>query len=435
MMKIERTIFHRTCKSLLLVVNTLALLGAAATAQTKNTVVGAGSGKSANTQTSSPAVKASQAENPKAPPATNNQRNSQQKQIIFRELKKAFDEEDYLAIRVLVKLAAAYPLTLKEWSFVRRAIHQRPRAGADLIFKWDALRPQRSEQNTREGRINMLMVQADEAMLSDNFDKAFRYNQLLAKLIKSEIQAGQRDNYYLYGTAIHHMARALYGAGRYRESLQVYTWISKDYFKYRQTLFEKMWAAFRAGRTDLALGAIASQQSSYFSDFLEPEAYLIQVYLFKKLCRDEELKQSRDLIRALRRKIDPAKGNFLLEDWVKADVEVYNLYLLTQLTVKDSDEYAARKRLEQSRILQSLKKRFDSERARLFKQMDMVLGYSGLSVAMDRSIVNTDFTPDRNKMLRSNREFWPADSAEDWLDEQGGHVFIGESKCLDQKSN
>lgn len=353
----------------------------------------------------------------------------QQKQIILRELKSAFDRQDDLAVRVLVKLFAAYPMSQKEWSFVRKAIHKRPRAGFDLIFKWDQLRPEASDKNSRETRLNTLIAQADAAMLKDNFDKAFRYFQLLAKFLKAEINRGQRENYFLYWSSVHSMARALYGAGRYKEALQVYSWITKDYYQYRQVLFEKMWSAFRAGRMDIAMGAIASQQSSYFSDYMEPESYLIQVYLLKKLCRDDELKRVRDLIRLQRRRLAPKTGTYSFEEWVKSDVEMSLLYRLSQVSLKENDTYLSRKKLEQGKILTALRKRFEKDKQRLFKQMDMVLGYSGLSVGMDRTRVNTEVVPDRAAMLRSNREIWPADSAEDWLDEFGGHIYIGESAC------
>ena len=353
----------------------------------------------------------------------------QKKQLILKELRAAFEKKDDLALRVLVKMFASYPMSVNEWSFVRRAIHRQPSVGFDILFKWDQVRPGQLDPKSREFRINSLLANADSAMLEENFDKAFRFYQLLSKLIKRELLRGKRDNYFLYWSSIHGMARALFGAGRFKESLQVYDWIGRDYFRYRQTLFEKMWAAFRANRLDAAMGAIGSQQSSFFSEFLEPEAYLVQIYIYKKLCRDDELQNIRSLIRLHRRKLDPKVGTYKFEDWVRSDVEFYSLYRLTQVALKDDDPYLSRKKLEQTRITQALNQRFTTEKARLFKQMDMVLGYSGLSVGLDKTRVASEVVPDRAKLLASNKEFWPADSAEDWIDELGKHLYIGDSRC------
>ncbi len=348
---------------------------------------------------------------------------------VLREIRNGFEKKDDLQLRVLIKLFATYPVTVPEWNFIRRVLHSRPTVGFDIIFKWDQLRPGTIDLKSRENKINNLMAQADAAMLEEDFDKSFRYYQLLGKILKQEIVKGQKDNYYLYWSSIHSMARALYGAGRYKESLQVYGWISRDYYKFRQSLFEKMWAAFRANRFDIAMGAIASQQSSFYSDFLEPETYLIQVYIFKKLCRVQELDSIRQLIKGIRSKVDPTKGNYSLADWVKSDVEILSLYRMLSIVIDPQDAFVNRKKLEQTRIRQMLEKRFQAERERISKQLDMVLGLSNLSVSMDQSKINIEVVPDRATLLKSNKEFWPTESAEDWIDEQGGHLYIGSSQC------
>jgi hypothetical protein len=35
----------------------------------------------------------------------------------------------------------------------------------------------------------------------------------------------------------------------------------------------------------------------------------------------------------------------------------------------------------------------------------------------------------RDDLLKKDLEVWPADSSEEWLDEIGKHVLIGESLC------
>ena len=36
---------------------------------------------------------------------------------------------------------------------------------------------------------------------------------------------------------------------------------------------------------------------------------------------------------------------------------------------------------------------------------------------------------DRDQLLNMNLEFWPADTSEEWIDEVGKHVLIGDSLC------
>jgi hypothetical protein len=355
------------------------------------------------------------------------------KNRVLRDLKIAYAKQDDLTMRILIKALPEHKLTMNDWIFVRKILHSRTSVGFDLVFKWEFARPVDWDKNSKEGRLNSLLSSADSAMLSEDFDKAFRYYQLIAKQLKKEISKNRKDNYWLYAHSVHQMARALYGAGRYRDALQVYGWIGKDYFRFRQTLFEKMWAAFRANRLDLALGAIASQQSSYFSDYLEPESYLVQVYILKKLCRDEELNTARSLVKQIRAKLDPRKNSYELDAWVKSDIELLNLHNLTKVKVRDDDPYKNRKRLEQTRIKEIISKKFEGAKERLYKQMDLILAFSNLSVAMDNTRINTDVVPNRSSLSKISKEFWPADSAEDWVDELGGHMYIGESQCSKSK--
>lgn len=347
---------------------------------------------------------------------------------LVKEVQGAVDLRDDVLARVLVKQLTTRPRTFKQWWEVRQILYERPQVGFDYLAKWDRLRPVKAPTSKVERQINTSLTRADALQSQSKFNDAFRMYQIVARHLKKEMRRGSRAPRFLYWTVVHNMARTLYGAGRYLESMEVYEWIPPDYYKFRQVLFEKMWAAFRAKRYDRAMGAIASQQSSYFSSYLEPETYLVQLYLFKKLCRMDEHKKALSNVETIMKRLDPKAGNYRLEEWAQSDVETKVLYKLATAEVP-ADKNKDAKLREQASIMKALESRFASERRRLESQFKTVLAYSRLSVALDKEIIVTDVVPDRGALMASRREFWPVEDAEDWIDELGQHLYIGESQC------
>lgn len=347
---------------------------------------------------------------------------------LVRDIQAAVDLRDDVLARVLVKKLTAVPRTFKQWWEVREILYERPQVGFDYLSKWDRLRPAKPVASKLERQINATLTKADALQSKSKFNEAFRLYQIVAKHLKKEMRRGSRGPRFLYWTVVHNMARTLYGAERYLESAEVYDWIPPDYYKFRQVLFEKMWASFRAKRYDQAMGAIASQQSSYFSSYLEPETYLVQLYLFKKLCRMEEHKKALANVEVIMKRLDPKKGDYTLEEWAQSDVENKVLYALATAKVPD-DANRAEKLAEQQSIMKALEARFNHEKRRLESQFKTVLAYSRLSVALDKDIIVTDVVPDRGALMASRKEFWPVEDAEDWIDELGQHLYIGESQC------
>lgn len=347
---------------------------------------------------------------------------------LVKDIQAAVDLRDDVLARVLVKQLSTRPRAFKQWWEVRQILYERPQVGFDYLAKWDRLRPAKEPASKVERQINASLARADALQSQSKFNDAFRLYQVVARHLKKEMRRGSRAPRFLYWTVVHNMARTLYGAGRYLESMEVYEWIPPDYYKFRQVLFEKMWAAFRAKRYDRAMGAIASQQSSYFSSYLEPETYLVQLYLFKKLCRMEEHKKALSNVETIMKRLDPKSGNYRLEEWAQSDVETKVLYKLATAAVPD-DKNKDAKLKEQAAIMKALEARFASERRRLESQFKTVLAYSRLSVALDKEIIVTDVVPDRGALMASRREFWPVEDAEDWIDELGQHLYIGESQC------
>lgn len=349
-----------------------------------------------------------------------------QAQALVLQIEKAYRERDDLQARVLIKKMSALPKSFKQWWAVRQILLDRPQIGFDYATKWDRLRPPDEAVSLVENQVNLMIQKADQLQLQDKFEDAFRLYQSVAKHLKKDARSGSQR--FLYWTVVHNMARSLYGAGRLSESLEVYEWIPPDYYKFRQVLFEKMWAGFRAKRYDRALGAIASQQSSYFASALEPETYLIQLYLFKKLCRMDEHKRTLQNIERIMKRLDGKDGTYSLDEWAQSDVETKVLYRLANVPVAQDGQRTA-KLAEQEAIQKALNTRFQLERKRLQSQFKTVLAYSRLSVALDKEIIVTDVVPDREALMRSRKEFWPVEDAEDWIDELGQHLYIGESKC------
>ena len=229
------------------------------------------------------------------------------------------------------------------------------------------------------------------------------------------------------------MARTLYAQKRFKEAVDVYTWIPPVYPQIRQVLFEKMWASFRAGKYDMALGAIASQQSGFFSEFLHPESYLLKIYIFKRLCRKRDLAFTIEAIKNYLVSLRNGKFNYL--EWAKSDLYYMSLAQLLEsektnsksqlqlVTQKERDE-------EIKRVAESLKIRFKAYRPTLQAQLERVYGYASLALNNDQEFLKPlSDLPEPKVLEKKGYELWPASDAEEWLDEIGSHVYIGSSQC------
>lgn len=347
---------------------------------------------------------------------------------------EADKKSDFLAMRVLIKKTFKEGLSVDDWKAIRKILQNRPQLGYDLIYKWDQIPVKNRMLTDKDKVINDLLEIADEQMESELFEGAFTNYQKVAKTIKSELTRGNKDNTLVYSSTIHSMARALYGAGRFKESLEVYTWIDRKYPRYRRVLFEKMWAAFRSGRIDIAMGAIGSQSSSYFSEFLEPESYLVQIYIYKILCREEEIKQIRKLLQNFKSKLTSKSKLYPFEEWAESDIETLSLLRLSKSSI-NPDIYGGGivtpsiKRDEKKLISKALESKFQLDKERMISYLDKAKAYSSLAVAADRGAFYVEKIPDRSRLLSEGKEIWTISDAENWLDEVGYDLYIGESLC------
>lgn len=355
----------------------------------------------------------------------------QTKSALIKQFNFYKSNGDELGMRMTIKKLAATDISFNEWHSIRKLIHKNLDVGYDLVFKWDNFGMKKFSLANEDLALIKVIKESDDAMLVENFDKAFLGYQKVAQLLKAEIKTGKKEQLVLYYSMLHYMGRALYGAKRYQESVEVYGWIDQSYPRIRQVIFERMWAAFRLGRIDIANGMIVSQQSSYFSPYMEPESYLVQVYIYKRLCREDELKVVRLKIQEYLKKIKENQVSF--SEWAKEDIETYSLISLIEKEVKqiegESEVNVALRKKEQAQLKGLLMTKFESDKNRIMAQLDKVVAYS--YIAMGSSSFKTSRTDLKNRdaLLKEGLEFWPVDDAEDWVDEIGSHLYIGDSKC------
>lgn len=355
------------------------------------------------------------------------------KSYFLQLMKTSYQNDDDLGLRIALKNLTRFSISEGEWELGRRYIHKQPTVGLDLIFKWDNYGLKRNfKLMTGGNKVSAILEDADSLMLESQFEKAFVKYQKVAKFLKTQFKKSKVDNLLLYQVVVHSMARALYGAKRYDDSWEVYSWLDQDYPRIRQVAFEKMWVAFRQGKLDTALGAIASQKSSYFSKYMEPESYLILIYIYKQLCRETDLSEIRKEIESYVNAIKK-EDQFGYETWAKADIETYGLLKLTQIKVDESKTSATLlklKKSEQDKIVTILRKTFEKDVKRIEQSLTRVLAYSNIAIGSNSHFKIGSNGSDREELIKGGYEFWPNSDTEDWVDEIGNHSYLGKSLCV-----
>lgn len=356
---------------------------------------------------------------------------------LVTQIQEMEKNKDNLGIRILAKKNFKKKLTLNEWDEVRKVLKRNYSVGYDAVIAWDR-QPSIANTNFTEiaDEYTKALNEADNLMFQRKFSEAFDKYQSVAQEAKSKSQGIiEKSNYQFYYNVLHQMGRALYSQKKYSDALEVYSWIQPTYFQARQIMFEKMWAAFMAKRYDLALGAIASQNSGYFSKYLDPEAYLVQIYILKRLCQTQELDK---LVTYLKQyKADLQKNKINLKDWAKGDMLRFSLVeLLDEKAPKEMLKYVSEKdRLEEKKlVIKTIKNKYLKERPFIIEQINRIIGYALFAANENQKILTSiNKLPDSAELEKTGHEFWPASDREEWFDEIGSHVFIGNTKCVAQK--
>lgn len=354
----------------------------------------------------------------------------------FENVRKFLEADDDLGLRIYIQNnRKRKSLSVSEWSHIRTVIHNRPHVGYDLLYNWDRNRKiinNFSDVRKREEYIR----KADEYLLKKKWSAAYDLYEKIAKSLYSDLKENPNENIILYYTILRNMARAMYSMGNFRESLQIYQWIKPNYPRYRQILFEQTWAAFRAGYVDRALGSIASQKSGFFAEYLEPESYLLQIYLYKKLCRQRELRAIIKEIFSYKKELET--GKYTWKDWAKSDVEYRTLLLLVEQENKPGAPLisSAERTREVKRISSALRKRFRADRNRTLKHIKFILAQAKVTVSLgSKKLVPVERLPTRQAWFDKGLEVWPNEKEESWYDELGRMRFMGENECQSTKED
>jgi hypothetical protein len=354
---------------------------------------------------------------------------------VVEDIRALIRGRDDLGLRIYVKKMKKNNLSPDMLNAIRVALHGRPNVGYDLIKKWESFSFEKliPKQGKVVAEINRLIQSGHKLYGDKKYSEAFQNYQTAAQKIKK----GYRGNLphfqeHIYYLVVHQMARCLYSMNRFSEATDVFQWIPRSYFQFRQVLFEKMWSAFRASRIDTALGAMASQQSGYFSHFLEPEAYLLRIYLLKQLCRDEQVQKTLTEVNTFLSDLDENK--YTLQEWAKTDIDTIVMQRLidppgpgTQLGefVSTSARIS-----EKEKIRKVLETRFNNEKERLRASLKKVIGFSKIIInGKTKELKMISSLPDSAVLRASAKDLWASNDAEEWIDELGAHYFVGKSKC------
>lgn len=352
----------------------------------------------------------------------------------LQELEK---NNDNLGMRILVKKNFKKKLPVGEWDEIRKILKRNYSVGLDAVIAWDRQISIAGSSITEVGNeYTKTLEEADKLMLEKKFAEAFDKFQSVAQSAKSKSQGViEKSNYQFYYNVIHQMGRALYSQKKFDDALEVYSWISPSYFQARQVMFEKMWASFMAKKYDLALGAIASQNSGYFSKYLDPEAYLVQIYILKRLCYTKTLDS---LVTYLKKyKSDLQKNKVNLKDWAKTDVLRFSLVqILDEKTPPEMLKYVSAKERseEKNNIIKLIREKYAKEKPFIIEQINRIIGYALLAANENHKVLTSvNKLPDSQELEKKGFEFWPAGDREEWFDEIGSHVYIGDTKCVSKK--
>lgn len=357
-------------------------------------------------------------------------------QVFADDLSKAqalATAKDYLGLRIQLIKAYNNPVPYPEWIKYRRLIYDTPQVGYDIVFAWDQhKRVTGMNEEATEAVVEKAIKQAEVLMSERQYLKAFELYQMAATKVKKTYRSKVgKENRNIYYWLLHQMGRTLYSSGNYEQALEVYNWIPTRYYQFRQVQFEKMWTAFRLNKLDIAMGSIISQQSAYYSRYIEPESYLVKLYILQKLCDQRQVsKVVRDIdsyIAQIRTK------KMRLSEWAKNDLYDYSISLLVRQSETDglTSIISVQERLEQkNKILKKLNSKFLDDQVRIERDLNKVKGYALLmKFDVTEELEKVMNMPSSDILSSQGLEYWPTSKNEEWVDEAGQYFYNGQSKC------
>lgn len=331
-------------------------------------------------------------------------------------LKKLEDElKNYHLIqaREFLEYLQLRKLTPKEWLQIRDILHRYPQIGFDVLMKYDLSSP------IKASKIDNAIKQADKLMNEKKFyQAAFGYQEILKYLVKYKKKNNER-NTQLYWSLIHSLARAFYGLKQYNEAFRLYSSIPISYPFYKQVQFELMWNNYQNGKLEYALGAIANMTSGNFSKILEPEVYLVQYYINKRMCRNQEAELIKKRVIGTQKVIDGVEVS--LGSWIKKDIDtlIYRQVLMSG-DLKNEETVNLKETLEKLKLR-------DFER--LQKEFALVVAHLEIDSGNNKNLKPYKNAKQIDEIIRAPGDKWGADEEEKWIDEVGNFVSIQKDLC------
>lgn len=341
--------------------------------------------------------------------------------------------KDYLGLRIQLIKSYNNPVSYKDWLKFRRLIYDTPQVGYDIVFAWDQhKRVTGMAEDSTEQLVEKAIKKAEDLLIEKQYVKAFDLYQMAATRIKKSYRSKVgKENRNIYYWLLHQMGRTLYSSGNFDQALDVYNWIPTRYYQFRQVQFEKMWAAFRLNKLDIAMGSIISQQSAYYSRYVEPESYLVKLYILQKLC---DQKQVTRVIKDIDSYITQIRSKKLrLSEWAKNDLYDYSINLLVRNGESEglTNLISQQERADQkNKILKKLNAKFTEDQVRIERDLNKVKGYAMLMrFDVSEELEKVTSLPASDVLSSQGLEYWPTSKNEEWVDEAGQYFYNGESKC------
>jgi hypothetical protein len=160
------------------------------------------------------------------------------------------------------------------------------------------------------------------------------------------------------------------------------------------------------------------------------------LHLLKRHCRKKDLAYTIESIKNYLASIKNGKFNYM--EWAKTDLYYMSLAQLIETSKNNRKamlQYVSQKERDEEikKITESLKERFKSQKEILQAQLERVYGYASLALSNDQDFLKpVSSLPETKVIEKKGYELWPAGDAEEWLDEIGSHVYIGQSECKEE---
>ena len=329
------------------------------------------------------------------------------------KLKSLLTDYKLLEARSLVEQMQEKSFKANEWVEVRDIIHQFPQIGLDLLLSFDKKSP------IPLNKIDLVIKKLDQLMLAKDFKRAASGYQIVLKIMTKNKNLKNGRNYHLYWSIVHSLGRTLYALKQYDEAYKVYSTIPSSYPFFKQVQFELMWNTYMNGRLEYSLGAIATMASGHFSKILEPEVYLLQYYIYRRMCRDEEVDIIKKRVQLYQNILN--KYKFPLVNWLKKDVET--------LVYKQILQSGNMKGKEGVRLKNLLDQRMNADVKRWRKEFDLVAAHLEVDSGKNKNLEPVKTLLSVDQLLSTSNEKWNVEDNEIWSDELGKQVFIQRDLC------